>query len=82
MSSGITELRQKYIDAGRPKVNEIFNPELMAASYLDWANGDINKALNALEILLGGEKPDLTPFPGSFEALQILTDIRLKMLPL
>ncbi len=82
MSLSVIELRQRYIDAGSPKTQNIYDPKLMAGSYLDWANGDIDKALDALEILLGGEKPDLTPFPGSFEALQILTDIKLKMLPL
>lgn len=51
------------------------DPEVLAGEYLNWAQGNLAKAIQALARHASGQYLDMPPFPGVFETLALLKDL-------
>jgi hypothetical protein len=48
------------------------DPKLLAGCYLDWAGGDLKKAIDQIEVHVSGRYLDCPPFAGCRETLNLL----------
>lgn len=52
--------------------NDTSDPKLLAGLYLDWAGGNLKRAIDQVEVHASGHFIDCPPFPGCKATLELL----------
>jgi hypothetical protein len=81
MTLTVEQLTKTWIDAGKPRVSKISNPEQMAGLYLDWADGNLQKATDAVRIHCSGNYIDMPRFYLCDETLALLVEAAEPSIP-
>lgn len=72
----LMEKARQYRKAGG-RIRDTEDAEILAGDYLDWANGNLDKAIHALQAHCSGQYIDMPPFPGCFAALGCLQALKI-----